>query len=682
MDVSGWVSLHAVIFQSYLEKISSGPFWVALATISAIVAKYAGIPEFISKLIKAYRSLSPDKLAAALESETGTPSFSASEIKNATKQYVWPNCTAIDPADQPDLRNVSVLAPALKTVSDMLSEKHARTHLILLADSGMGKTTFCLNFYAEEMRKRPKDRRRVAIVPLGRPDAMGQISAIADKRRTILLLDAFDEDPLALEGPYERLTTLMNAAANCPWVVVTCRSQFFPSDDRIPNSSGIMYAGPRSAGNGREYPLRKLFLAPFSNRQVDAYIKGHFPSWILPSYGRRKRAWETIHSIGELAVRPMLLELVPDLAREHLTLRELFGLYEYMVLKWFERESGWVEKDVLFNVSTLLAVDLYLQQRAGGDDRMLADELYERAMASGSAIDRWQLNSRSLLNRDVKGYFKFAHRSILEYLFVVSAIKGDARCFTVPWTELMKRLFVSWGHHRVDPDSDARACEILRSNLEVTGLLPFAHEIAGPSLIGESDIKRQLGGGGDRKGTSRAIPAGWRLGTISVKRTAGMVVVEDAGYGFTWELIDTLSNTDRVDAHIYRDATSKATREIYSALNLGPQAPETSNADGRRGRLPSLHEMWTLWECDQVLTSQNPFDKFLDSRELYWLGDALGIGRYLLCSVGTAPIQRLELLNESVGTRSSDSFYIYEFRTQTAKMYGDDFGAMTARIVT
>lgn len=80
MDLISWTTAHVVALQSHLAKVGSGPLWIALARMSAVLAKYAGLPEFFANLLKAYRSLSPDKLAAALESETGVLSFFPAEI--------------------------------------------------------------------------------------------------------------------------------------------------------------------------------------------------------------------------------------------------------------------------------------------------------------------------------------------------------------------------------------------------------------------------------------------------------------------------------------------------------------------------------------------------------------------------------------------------------------------------
>lgn len=53
-------------------------------------------------------------------------------------------------------------------------------------------------------------------------------------------------------------------------------------------------------------------------------------------------------------------------------------------------------------------------------------------------LDDWKLTRRSLLNRDAVGNYKFAHRSIMEYLFVHKFIQGDKSCVSVEWTDQMK----------------------------------------------------------------------------------------------------------------------------------------------------------------------------------------------------------------------------------------------------
>jgi hypothetical protein len=48
---------------------------------------------------------------------------------------------------------------------------------------------------------------------------------------------------------------------------------------------------------------------------------------------------------------------------------------------------------------------------------------------------------RSLLNRDAQGNLKFAHRSIMEYLFVARFRKFPSSTPRLEWTDQMKRFY-------------------------------------------------------------------------------------------------------------------------------------------------------------------------------------------------------------------------------------------------
>ena len=57
----------------------------------------------------------------------------------------------------------------------------------------------------------------------------------------------------------------------------------------------------------------------------------------------------------------------------------------------------------------------------------------------------WQLSGRSLLNRDARGNYKFAHRSIMEYLFAQQLAKNEIDIFDIPvktWTEQIKSFLI------------------------------------------------------------------------------------------------------------------------------------------------------------------------------------------------------------------------------------------------
>ncbi|MGH7454916.1 MAG: DUF1566 domain-containing protein, partial [bacterium] len=64
-------------------------------------------------------------------------------------------------------------------------------------------------------------------------------------------------------------------------------------------------------------------------------------------------------------------------------------------------------------------------------------------------LDEWQLSSRALLNRDAMGNYKFAHSSIMEYLFVKRFTDGDEACRGLEWTDTMKAFLWEMIQHGI-----------------------------------------------------------------------------------------------------------------------------------------------------------------------------------------------------------------------------------------
>src|ERR1019366_3269455 len=95
-----------------------------------------------------------------------------------------------------------------------------------------------------------------------------------------------------------------------------------------------------------------------------------------------------------------------------------FQMYETVVEKWCERESGFVAPDKLREFSECLAEELFLLRGERQMERIPEAELQPLAARFQIDLESWKLRGRSLLNRDAAGHYKFSHRSILEYLFV------------------------------------------------------------------------------------------------------------------------------------------------------------------------------------------------------------------------------------------------------------------------
>ena len=386
----------------------------------------------------AYPNYQQYRARKTLESSFGQELFGREVIENSTRYYVHPNCSDMDPAREAEPRQlVTVKGNLLETVDDyLLSDQH---HLLILADSGMGKTSFVLNYYAYNQNKSKRKRQRLALVPLGSPEADDYIAQIENKEETVLFLDAFDEDTKAIANHRQRLHELMEACRAFKRVVITCRTQFFRADEEIPKKTGIVKVGPRKAGEGREYEFWKLYLSPLSDTQVQQYLNKRFRF----SPRERQRAWEIVERIPLLSARPMILAYIPDLLDSDADFISVKQLYKVMVKKWLEREEDWVsDKKALRAFSERLAVDLYINRQERGGEHIPFAEIEPFAQEWGIQLESWQLRGRSLLNRDAEGNFKFAHRSIMEYLCVERIIDQDPACAGIELTDQMQ-MFLS-----------------------------------------------------------------------------------------------------------------------------------------------------------------------------------------------------------------------------------------------
>ena len=145
-----------------------------------------------------------------------------------------------------------------------------------------------------------------------------------------------------------------------------------------------------------------------------------------------------IKKIELLSVRPMLLAYIPDLLESGAKIEYAFQLYEVLVEKWLKRESAWVKPEDLRQFSEKLAVDLYAHRERRGAERIPRVELAGLAKEWNIPLDDWQLTGRSLLNRNAEGNYKFAHRSIMEYLFVKRLVDGDPACDEIELSDQMK----------------------------------------------------------------------------------------------------------------------------------------------------------------------------------------------------------------------------------------------------
>jgi formylglycine-generating enzyme required for sulfatase activity len=273
------------------------------------------------------------------------------------------------------------------------------------------------------------------VVPLGIRRALDHIKSIQNPQDTILFLDAFDEDTEAIQDHVRRLGTLMEASAAFRRVLITCRTQFFPTAEEIPTQTGVVRVGPRAAGESGGYEFRKLYLMPFDDSHVERYLRKRYRwRWIT-----RRRARDLVNTVPLLSVRPMLLTHIPDVLASEKTVRTASELYQVVVDRWLKREDRWVDPEALRSFSERLAVNLYTNRAGRGTEHIPHTELTQLvADWELPALEDWQLRGRSLLNGDAEGNYKFAHRSIMEYLFVTQLLSANPECRGVELTDQMQ----------------------------------------------------------------------------------------------------------------------------------------------------------------------------------------------------------------------------------------------------
>jgi len=408
--------------------------WIEILTILAAIATSLGT------ILSLWSKWNEWRNKRILERNFGSEFFTPDNIKLSTKYYIPPDYSDDDPThldlDIVDFGKLSS-GKLYDKIDEFLSGASPYHHLMLLGDSGTGKTSFLLNYYAQNQRQRRNKRRRIALIPLGMPNPLKHIEKIAEPQNTVLFLDGFDEDAGAIQDCRGELKKILEACVLFKRVLITCRTQFFPEDRALERETGLPVLDPGPAGSPKAYNFLVIYLSPFTDEQVKDYLRKRYG---FGQRQRRKKAFELVKKIPSLAIRPMLLSHIPEILESQKTFEYPFQLYEEMVEAWLKRERlSTKEKEDLRRFSEHLAVELYVNKEKRGAERIHKDELVPLAKANWNIdLAEWKFRSRSLLNRDMLGNYKFAHRSIMEFLFVKRCLEGDLQTRNISWSDQMQ----------------------------------------------------------------------------------------------------------------------------------------------------------------------------------------------------------------------------------------------------
>ncbi|MFA7419884.1 MAG: hypothetical protein WCZ90_09375 [Melioribacteraceae bacterium] len=371
------------------------------------------------------------------------PYFTTSDIERATRYYIPTKYQNVSPSED-DEPGRKYIASAKNSLIPLFLNKvfeFARTDnkfYLLLADSGMGKTTFMINLFINYKKANSYfysiPKYKIRLFPLGLPKVLDEIKKIEEQENTILLLDAFDEDTNAEGRHKERMNEILEATNRFRAIVITCRTQFFPSRHEEPHETGFF-----SYGEYGEHKFQKLYISTFDEKDINRYLRLRFPG--LHFY-QRKRGRKIVGKIPNLVVRPMLLSHIEDLVNNNKIISYSFEVYQQLIDKWIERESkkpAIIKKytsseeygALLLEFSKKLALHLYQNRKAkGGFYVTTEDNFGEKLNSIFSDIETAMLSeterrSRSLLNRDSEGKYKFSHKSIMEYFLALELFNNS-----------------------------------------------------------------------------------------------------------------------------------------------------------------------------------------------------------------------------------------------------------------
>ncbi len=370
-----------------------------------------------------------------------TPYFSENDVQKATKNYIKTKYQNIAPSEDEE-PGMQYIASAKEKLIPLFIKKVFKQNLdvnkyyLLLADTGMGKTTFMINLflkYKNQIKWPWSIKYNIVLFPLGAPDIIEKIKSIKKKNLTILLLDAFDEDVLATEDYKNRISTILYNTSDFSEIIITCRTQFFPTKEEEPKESGYMTYGDADS----QKKIQKLYISAFSEKDIKKYLKKKYN--ILNPFKTKKyfKAKRLVKKSPNLMMRPMLLAHIDDLILNHKNYKFTYQIYETLIEKWIEREAskpgirqkyGSKKKyrELLYDFSMNLSVNLFDNRDKRGAYCITKNEIednnfFTKSGPNNSILSDIEIKSKSLLNRNAKGEYKFSHKSILEYFLAVNA---------------------------------------------------------------------------------------------------------------------------------------------------------------------------------------------------------------------------------------------------------------------
>lgn len=303
-------------------------------------------------------------------------------------------------------------------LNEVISKDRDGRYFAVLADSGMGKSTFLRKLYLQYNGRLIGRSKQIKYFSLANSKELSFLKAAdeMEKNKTVLLLDSLDEDQYAIQNYHARWKEILDVTDGYYKVIISCRTQFFPDQKSEPGETGLIEE--HSKRKKREF--KKIYLSPFDDSDIRLYLKKRRFSRSV-----RNKAMDMIKRIPDLAARPLIMGYIDKIMDDcGESTAKISDIYEIIVNEWYHRE-GFTEEQVnnLKDITEKIAVFMLEHKRLYIEPKELEQFCSQNEVKVLEAIT---LKSKSLLNRYGNGRYKFAHKSFYEYLIAQAVIFHNA----------------------------------------------------------------------------------------------------------------------------------------------------------------------------------------------------------------------------------------------------------------
>ena len=408
------------------------------------------------------------------------------------------------PNDYPDPHDSLIVSSELlieKFLNEILTRKNTNRDLYcVLGGSGMGKTTFAIHLFKEYVWKYKKENLpfEISFFPLSDDSVIEKINEIENQKDHVLILDALDESSQAAKNFASYIDKLEKAIKDFRIVIITCRTQFFKTEEEELKESKL-----RNYGISKGFrTYNRQYISPLADKDIVDYIDKKYPFKLLrPSTyknrEKREKAKLIIRSSGNIMVRPLMLSYIESLLGDSNDIVTTNDMYQHLISSWIGREADMISgaeertkiKDAIWTLSQKLAVNLYKNRRRRNGYYIASVEFEQFKVANDYDSIDYSFDSRSLVNRNSSGDIKFAHKSFLEFFLAKEKWEHPDFNFEFEGMDMSLMFYYEMFQEAVNKDVAAGAIKLIKD--EIPGHWNIAG-IKAVSFIQEPSFRYEL----------------------------------------------------------------------------------------------------------------------------------------------------------------------------------------------